>query len=663
MENQSSNQTPPSGPIQINQNPTYILPSKKSYVLLYVVVLIFVLGFGFVTYAFVKQIGFFAPTPEYSESNFFSGILNKSKEIKSMSSTFGASLTVVARESDAKPFTIQNSNEGELRQKYQNDKDRIKSVQIILSSLQSIYRAHSIFKSDQRKNIPQLEKPFPTSLEKLASDFTLNNEANKNQLSITDPITGKKYDYKVVEGGRDFSLVVEFETQSAVNSLLKYNEEPSVFVEGKKVTFTKDTSVYFYISNEPPKPLLVKLGEYARYLPPDIDVEIALGITSNLKSDDLADWKFNLDAKGGLGDLIYAVNIDALKKDSDYFFRINKISSLFISSLPSIKGQWVKVSTATTTDSKTTRFNEFSHTLRSFPEYEKSYKELRESIYTTLKKVAEIADEEQMIFFKNKPHKEKVGERELTRYDLGFKRESIINFYLKVLEEAKKDKKSLLSQMVNDQGALEYLQSKEFEEVFDYLEKNSSKSVWIDEDGYVAMAEYSFRIVPPDTATQLKDKQANLVLKYIFTDINKPVLIEAPKDAKSIEMLMEDFEKNTSYSTRTSATIKSNLASVRAQAEIVYDANNGYGKTSFTAGPCKKKSGTLFGDSGVYSSIEEAAGGDASKATCTTTLKGGKVEAYAVSVPLVDLGNYSWCVDSTGNSRQIEGKITTSSCK
>ena len=113
---------------------------------------------------------------------------------------------------------------------------------------------------------------------------------------------------------------------------------------------------------------------------------------------------------------------------------------------------------------------------------------------------------------------------------------------------------------------------------------------------------------------------------------------------------------NTARAKGSDAAIKANLSGMRAQAEILYDTNGGYGvdatPTSFAVGACAATADTLFVDSGMSAAI--IAAGNASNAggigqgSCVST-----ASAWAVSVPLKSTATNSWCVDSSGASKQV----------
>lgn len=203
---------------------------------------------GVIAFAYFEKVGPFKLS-SYSEGNFFSGLLVKYSEIDSLSSSFSSSFGVVQRDKDAKPFTTSISNTPELREKYQNDAQRAKDISSIIYSLK--YSGYSYNKSQN----------YPSSLREIENDFGLYNSA-----SIKDPVSGKEYQYSVTENGKNFALKVNFETRDGVSSIKKsYNYvATSIIIEGNTVTFTKNSPYYFYLSSEPPKPLLIDLQELVR---------------------------------------------------------------------------------------------------------------------------------------------------------------------------------------------------------------------------------------------------------------------------------------------------------------------------------------------------------------------------------------------------------------
>ena len=106
---------------------------------------------------------------------------------------------------------------------------------------------------------------------------------------------------------------------------------------------------------------------------------------------------------------------------------------------------------------------------------------------------------------------------------------------------------------------------------------------------------------------------------------------------------------NTARAKGADAAIKSNLANMRAQAELVYDT---------------VESGTdSVGYDGVCANTTiVAAIASAGTASGGTTFCLDSTTAWAVSVPLKQTSTQSWCVDSTGASKERTGNTTTTAC-
>ncbi len=129
---------------------------------------------------------------------------------------------------------------------------------------------------------------------------------------------------------------------------------------------------------------------------------------------------------------------------------------------------------------------------------------------------------------------------------------------------------------------------------------------------------------------------------------------------------------NTARAKGSDAAIKSTLANMRAQAEILYDNSGCY--TAVTGDCASTASGAaaacavgtseyIWQNDQIETALEAA--GDASTgagigaATCMQLANGG---AWAISVPLKSVTTQSWCIDSAGSSKERTGAITTTSC-
>lgn len=112
------------------------------------------------------------------------------------------------------------------------------------------------------------------------------------------------------------------------------------------------------------------------------------------------------------------------------------------------------------------------------------------------------------------------------------------------------------------------------------------------------------------------------------------------------------------------AAVKSNLSSMRTQAEIVRSNNtsNCYSVgacTNFTKTTCTNTASTLFADSTIWGQISSAISAGGGLSSCVVA--GTTATVYAVAVQLKSDTTKAWCVDSNGASREvsISGGIST----
>jgi prepilin-type N-terminal cleavage/methylation domain-containing protein len=107
---------------------------------------------------------------------------------------------------------------------------------------------------------------------------------------------------------------------------------------------------------------------------------------------------------------------------------------------------------------------------------------------------------------------------------------------------------------------------------------------------------------------------------------------------------------NTARQKGADAAIKSNLANLRAQMELLYDATNSYGTITFALGNCPtvaNNASSIFHNSKVVPTtlaVNSASGG-----TARCVLTGATPSTYVISSPLKSAGY--WCIDSSGASK------------
>ncbi|MEK7586347.1 MAG: hypothetical protein AAB453_00575 [Patescibacteria group bacterium] len=517
-----SSVTPPVTPII----PGLGVRPKKSNGLLYflIILLILVILGGATAFAYTQQLWIFKPSfITYPKETFASSLLAKISEIESSSYKISSRLNVGPRDARAKPFELGKNLDPVLVANYQDDYERVQTLRQVLDLLKQ-----SVVKKTNTA------KTYPTELS-LASD-----------LAKKSPLLKGDYQYQTTENGKNFLLSATFDTDQAIAQLNRYDVFGSttpIIVEGKTIKFTKDTSTYLAINSDLPKPFLVSMTDSLKLIPADVDFLGEFNMATEKSLDNLTNWLFGFNIEGKMSDLSYKINAEALRKNGNYYFKVNNVPSLFfLGELATIKGQWVKVIDKNATSSDENGFSLFSEVAKGLPEFEKKYKERRAEVFALLKKIVEIADQKQVIVFKGEPKAEKINGQNLFRYDIGIKKESVLPFIERVTEEVAKSPSSgeLRGVSVIDTAWLTYLGSEEFNEVFDYLDQNIKLSFWTDKAGFPIILEESLRLVPPESATQLAGKQINLVFRTVLSDVNIPIKIDEPTNAKSLEEVMKN---------------------------------------------------------------------------------------------------------------------------
>jgi len=608
--------------------------SKKTVAIVCVGLIVLILSGGGLLYA--AMTGLFTGAP-HTEENFMTSLFQRSGSITSSTYTAAISASTAPRDADAKPFEIEVTDQAERNKQYANDVQRSGDLSSLFYTL-------------------KYKTPVPASLTEALKDSNYSSG-----VSTKDPQTGREYQYVATQGGTNFALTITFETKEAIKAVTGgYGYvATTTIVRGQTVTYTKD-SYPSYLSSTLPKPFLVELQDNAAYAPSEFK---AIGSITAAADFNTSDFKFNVNAAGDFGDLSYKVNVDLLSKDKTYYLRINNIPSIFLGSLSIEKGEWIKLTSGTSTAFSGSSYDPVSILTNQLPEVEGKYKEDKAKFIQLLSAAAKIADEQKLVMFKNAPIKETVDGRKLYRYDLTFKKQSIVAFYKALQTEVSKGDYGQSASFLNDPALLEYLQSPQFDQIFEYYNTNTTLTIWVDKDGYPAQIEYGMRIVPPDTADQLKTKQVNVSFKLIMTDINLPTPIVAPETSKDLSEIMKG-SLGSALNKGKNASIMANLASIRTQAELYFDSHkNAYG-AAVSKGSCSIKN-TVFTDAAValniQSAIDSAKAGNVSEATAICY---GNANAWALSVPLIpeDSVNSFWCVDSTGASKKTTTTLTGTSC-
>jgi prepilin-type N-terminal cleavage/methylation domain-containing protein len=111
---------------------------------------------------------------------------------------------------------------------------------------------------------------------------------------------------------------------------------------------------------------------------------------------------------------------------------------------------------------------------------------------------------------------------------------------------------------------------------------------------------------------------------------------------------------NSARSKGADAAIKSQLASIRPQAEIVYDTLGSYGPTYAEAACPTAAASNLFATTSPVNVLNQvtaaisSSGGATTRTACSTNGTN-----WAIAVVLKSVNTTAWCVDSSGASKAV----------
>jgi len=113
---------------------------------------------------------------------------------------------------------------------------------------------------------------------------------------------------------------------------------------------------------------------------------------------------------------------------------------------------------------------------------------------------------------------------------------------------------------------------------------------------------------------------------------------------------------NSARSKGNDAAVRSNIAGIRTQSQIYFDANKNYGTNAEFESDCAA-SDNLFSDNTIVNQIAAAAKANAGGTiTCNVAANG---TAYAVSAALTTTVGTNYCVDSEGFASTTSAALGT----
>jgi len=120
---------------------------------------------------------------------------------------------------------------------------------------------------------------------------------------------------------------------------------------------------------------------------------------------------------------------------------------------------------------------------------------------------------------------------------------------------------------------------------------------------------------------------------------------------------------NTARAKGANAAIKANLANIRAQAEIVYDATpNAYGTAANASSCSAPTAGSVFANTTILAALSSAIAASGGSSFCGSSIGTSSAWVASVQLKVADGSSTYWCVDSTGVSAGKTGIASGTVC-
>jgi len=433
----------------------------------------------------------------------FKNLFTKVEDISSASYEMNLEFKGVEREVGAKPLKLTFPEIEQQKAVLQRDGDRFRDIKIIFTALNNDYRGKS---------------KYPKALAGLP-DLT-GTSINNYTYSSTDS---------------DFSLMVAFESDKAIDEIKRQEKYNPVTISGKSVTFSKATGVpYYYLNQQPAQPQWIALLDQQDYLyqsmPGDTKAKIKFGGTAERSKDKQVDAEFHAAFDLSLGDLSFALDGDLLKKGEIFYGRINKMPSLF-ADVSVFKQKWVKI-----TKDDFSGWGYFEVDTVGDPK-----KDLSVTVLDQMKLALTIANEEQVLNVDFNLPDEKIENKNYYVYQISFQPEKVAKWYER-LEKELREKYGDMAIVKLDKDTLSLLQSDSFKEYMKYINDNNRWKIVVDpRSGFPVRFDTWSRLVPPDSATKLAKRQFELSGSLKLTNINQPIVVTEPQESITVEDVMISF--------------------------------------------------------------------------------------------------------------------------
>jgi hypothetical protein len=638
-ENKSFGASPQNAPAQLNKERRGTIRNKKTSPLLPLLVVVAFIMLGAVMFVIFGP--FFGGRHSMAKDidGFVKSYAQAMQDIEKFEYKVSLNMTQEPQDGSVEMLTITDPEHESLREAVERDIE-------VFNAANSLYNA--------LRNTSYGNVGFPTSISEPAflekQSFYLERIESQNL---------EKLSYRQTEGGQNYLLTVQFETEEMLTYLKESSEKNSFGDEAEVVpvydfdkltmALERDARMPYYASvsqvlkKNPIGEALEMINISAQSLPSRFKGDVAFSGFVGIEQGkgEIPDTENVFAVNIDWGDLAFSVDAGLLIKDDEIFGKVERFPSVFFFDIEPIRGKWIRLSTE---DLGSTMFWNVS---------DSEINDAQEELEKVPKMVAEAISEYNPFLFTKKPRVETMENGgSAVVYSLGINKDNVVGFLeslrtkLLTLSFIEEEENEFLAET---EKLIAFFETEEFAKVVDYMNEYATFEVWMDErTGYPVQYVQEFVFVPnPDMlpengfgffGEQTAPKNTQLRTRSVTTlsNINKNIQIQKPSDSISIEEAMalitgQEYNEEEAKAKAEDVKVRSAVNNFRATAELYYDAKGSY------SGVCSSSDSNSLATE-IETIKEEAPTSDPQCFDSAT--------AYAVEASLSDGSLY--CVDSMG---------------
>jgi len=358
------------------------------------------------------------------------------------------------------------------------------------------------------------------------------------------------FEYGNADEGNSYLLVVEFETNAAIDSLKdSYYADNVLILDNKRVQIT-DGPFYATFRKKSPLFALFESAEDQEklfsFLPVNINISAFLSGQTRKEDKTLPDTRFHLGVSVDMEDFLLSADAELIKKGDVFYVRVNKMPSLFFFDLSAIKKKWIKIIAEDLGATGSSFLPDFDDIVERQEEKSKLFIDQLSLIFSIAKKEKYLHVDEISVADSGGVN------NNLKTFKITIPKEKIIPAYTTISKK--------LGEGFGDDAFITYddeivkaLESESFSMLYDYLNNNASFIIAIDERLQLPISfEYTQALVPKESLRKYSEVKYVTSISFLMSDINKKVDIDRPKEFMSYEeaaillsgMSVEEFRFN-----------------------------------------------------------------------------------------------------------------------